>query len=143
MQKPSLNFQTTVLCAVVLLAVLTGCGKKESPAPLPESSPTTTAPALGQPAVVSAPTAPASVAPSTDASASLAAAKAAMQAKDYEQAAAALLAVQKMRQPLTTEQGQAVRNQVIQLQQNLAAGVASGDPKAKAAADLLRKSTMR
>ena len=45
--------------------------------------------------------------------------------------------------PLTPEQAQAVRNQMVQLQRDLAGGVANGDPKAKAAAELLRQSTMR
>lgn len=66
-----------------------------------------------------------------------------MQARDYERSASALLAVQQQRQTLTAAQGEALRQQMVILQQNLAAAVASGDPKAKAAADLLRKSTMR
>ena len=131
-----------VMFTTILLAVLiNGCGKQESAAPPSENNPANSTPASDQPA---APAANRAAAPaSTDAAASLAAAQAAMQAKDYERAAAALLAVQQQRQPMTAEQGQALRDQMVLLQQNLAAGVASGDPKAKAAADLLRKSTMR
>jgi hypothetical protein len=125
--------------ALVLVAVLSsGCGKKEEPV--------TTVPAESAPVeAVAAPAArtPTPVAPTADASASIAAAQVAMQAQDYERAAAALLSAQTQRQPLTTEQAHAVHNQMIQLQQSLAAGVASGDPKAKAAAALLRQSTMR
>ena len=123
---------------VLAIALTSGCSKKET-------ATVTTAPEEAVPAAQApAPVAPApAAAPATDPSASLAAAQAAMQKQDYERAAAALLSAQNQRQPLTAEQAMAVRNQMVQLQQNLAAGVASGDPKAKAAAEMLRRSTMR
>ena len=143
MIKSSSDFRSVAVCAAVLfIATVSGCGKKESPTALPESNPINAAPAPIQPATAPVANQPAQAVSTADADTSLAAAQTAMQKKDYEQAAAALLAVQKQRQPLTPEQGQAVRNQMVLLQQSLATAVASGDPKAKAAADLLRKSTM-
>ena len=65
----------------------------------------------------------------------------AIKAKDYEKAASAMVNLQ--RQPLTQEQAQAVRGQMVQFQRDLAAGIAAGNPKAKAAAELLRQSAMR
>jgi hypothetical protein len=70
----------------------------------------------------------------------LAAADAALKTRDYDRAAASILAVQRQKQ-LTEQQAQAAHNQMVRLQSDLAAAVASGDPKAKAAAELLRRSS--
>ncbi len=129
----------TLVVATLMAVTAVSCGKKEAPAPTADAATSTKTTAAEQPNV-GAPNR-ATAAPTPDAS--LATAQAAMQAKDYERAATTLLAVQQQRQPLTAAQGEALRNQMVSLQQALAAGVASGDPKAKAAADLLRKSTMR
>jgi hypothetical protein len=131
----------SVAIMVLITALVNGCGKKEPetvPAPAGETSTTVATQPASQPQA-GAPAA------STQASVNsrLTDAQAAMKAKDYERAVATLLAVQNQRQPLSVEQAQAVRNQMVQLQQNVAAGVASGDPKAKAAAEMLRQSTMR
>jgi hypothetical protein len=74
-----------------------------------------------------------------DASAALAAAEAALKAREYEQAAKNLLAIQAQKN-LSEQQALAARDQMVQLQRGLAGAVASGDPKAKAAAELLRAS---
>ena len=134
-----MKLQRTTATILVLTAVLvSSCSKEEAAAPpAPEAAPVASQPAAAPVA------APAPIKPSTDASASIAAAQAAMQSQEYEQAAAALLAAQRSTKPLTAEQGQAVHNQMLQLQQNLANAIANGDPKAKAAAALLRQSTMR
>jgi hypothetical protein len=139
--SPGLRAAFALLAGAWLAAGLGGCGKKDAPAAAAESAATNPVPAPGAGAApaVNQPGLPAT----TDANASLAAAQAALQARDYERAAVALLAVQQIQQPLTAAQGEALRNQMVQLQQSVANGLASGDPKAKAAADLLRKSTMR
>jgi hypothetical protein len=63
----------------------------------------------------------------------------ALGAGDYEKAAAALISAQQQAD-LSAQQAEAVAAQMRQLQSSLASGVASGDPKAKAAADKLRQS---
>ena len=129
--------------AVLAITLMAGCGKKDSATTtVPNSGPAPEAAAAPQPAAPVPANAPAPVR-TANPNTSLADAQAAMQARDYEKAAAALLSVQNQRQPLTPEQGLAVRNQMIQLQQSLGSAVARGDPKAKAAAALLRQSSMR
>lgn len=61
-----------------------------------------------------------------------------MKARQYDQAVEALAALQQQR--LTEQQAAVVAAQMRQLQSDLAAGVANGDPRAKAAADRLRRS---
>jgi hypothetical protein len=114
-----------------------GCSKKKEeqfPATPPSAMPST-------PAAVTA-NAPgagpaANQSPTVDGQKAYADAEAAMKARDYQKAVEAALALQQQKQ-LTDAQAAAARNQMVRLQQQVAVGVASGDPKAKAAADRLR-----
>lgn len=130
-----------LIIAATGMTLLAGCGNKEEPAPaaVPDQP---AQPAAAAPATAAQqPTFSARPIP-TDPQAALAASETARRAREYEEAAQALLAVQRQ-QRLTEQQAAAARNQMIQLQADLAAGLASGDPKAKAAAELLRRSSMR
>jgi hypothetical protein len=122
--------------ALVLGVSLTGCKKAEEAG----STPVETAPAA-QPnnaAPAPAPANAAASAPTAPAETQLAESQAALQAADYEKAATTLLNLQ--RSQLSAQQAEAVANQMRQLQGSLAAGVANGDARAKAAADKLRQS---
>jgi hypothetical protein len=119
--------------------LLAGCGgkKEESPPPVPAAE------AQTQPQAVAAPApAPVPVAPVDSAAAvteRLRQVEAAQRAREYEKAAEAMAQLQ-MRQRLLTEQQAALMQQRMQaLQADLASAVASGDPRAKAAADRLRR----
>ena len=124
--------RTALVLSVVTLAA--GCGKqKELPAPeTPAAAPAETPAAAPAAAPVAQP-----VAGAVDVNQSFAAADAAMKAKAYDKAVQAMLAVQNQRQ-LSDQQAEAARNRMIGLQASLAQAVASGDPSAKAAADMLR-----
>jgi len=127
--------------SLLLAATLAGCGKKE-PAPPAAAAPADPGSAA-QPAAsaVAAPTASAPIpAASADTTAALAASDAALKAREYDRAATAILAVQRQKQ-LTEQQAQAAHNQMVRLQGDLANAIASGDPKAKAAAEILRRSS--
>jgi hypothetical protein len=63
---------------------------------------------------------------------------AALKAKDYEKAVDAALAAQQQK-ILTQQQSEALRNQMVQLQQDLVNAIAAGDAKAKAASQRLRQ----
>jgi hypothetical protein len=124
----------------ICCAVMTGCGKKEqppTPAAMPsEASPPPVANQAESPANTATPTAPTV----SDPKAAIASADAAMKSRAYDQAALTLLALQQQR--LSDQQAQAVRSRMVQLQGALAGAVANGDPKAKAAAEILRQSAM-
>jgi hypothetical protein len=130
---------------IFLSALLVGCSKKqaETPAAAAPADTGTTATAAQQAA------APAQEGPAiivnnvntADTKATMSAAAAAIKAKQYEDATKLILALQA--QKLSEQQAAAVHNQMIQLQQNVANGVASGDPNAQAAAEMLRASSMR
>lgn len=136
-----MNHMKTLLLCLVALTVAIGC-KKAQPtetAPAPENA-STPAPATAsgnslQPANQAASQAPA--APTIDATKAFADVNTALKARDYQKATETLLALQRQKQ-LTDQQSMAVRGQMVQLQSAVAAGVASGDPNAKAAADRLR-----
>src|SRR5258707_540441 len=68
-------------------------------------------------------------------------AQAAMNTRDYDKAARILVTLQRPATPLTPEQSQAIDNQMKQLQRSLASAAASGDPKARAAIEILRQSS--
>jgi|SRR4051812_20962657 len=124
----------SVLCALALSQ--TSCKKKQeasapatsnepvasAPAPAPESS--TTAPAIPEPAA------------STDANQALNSAQVALKNREYDKAAATLLYAQQ--QSLNQQQAEAARAQMAQLQKDLIGALGTGDPKAKAAADMIR-----
>lgn len=135
------------LALLVLGAALIGCSKKEEVPP-----PSTPPPANPAPAAEAQP-APQAVAPTgpsaadlarmqQDAQANLAAAQAAMRQREYDKAAQAIVTVQRYPQ-LTPQQSQAAQQSMYKLQSDLANALASGDPKAKAAAEILRRSAMR
>jgi hypothetical protein len=129
-----------ILSLLIAASTITGCSKKaEQPAAVvtpPADATAATAPATP------APTAPTAAIPvSTDIKKSFAEMDAALQAKAYEKAVQSMLAVQQQRQ-LTEQQAAEARARMVGLQQNLATAIASGDPSARAAADLLRRSAM-
>ena len=125
----------TLWLALVLAVSLAGCKKAEEAG----TTPVETAPAAQpNPAPAAAPANPAVNAPTAPAEAQLAESQAALKAADYEKAATTLLNLQ--RSQLSAQQAEAVANQMRQLQGSLAAGVANGDARAKAAADKLRQS---
>ncbi len=124
-------FSANRFCQIAVFALFCACSKKEdnnSQASAPQSSNTsTTAPSPGVAGSLS----------SADAAKAFAATDAALKAKQYEQAVSNLLMLQQQR-GLTEQQSQMVRDRQVRVQQTLVGAVASGDPKAKAAADMLR-----
>lgn len=66
-------------------------------------------------------------------------AQAAQQARDYEKAVEAMLQLEAQRRVWNQQQAAQYQQQMQRLQADLAAAVASGDPRAKAAADRLRR----
>lgn len=117
-----------------------GCSKKEEEPPPPPPTPAEATPQ--QPAAAAPTYNPAPAAQMQDSRAAMEAANAALRAREYEQAVQTMLQLQRQAQ-LNEQQAQAVRNNMVKLQGDLAAAVASGDPKAKAAAEMLRRSAMR
>jgi hypothetical protein len=71
-----------------------------------------------------------------DPKAAMAEADAALRQREYEKAVRTMMAVQQAQ--LNAQQAAAARQQMIALQRNLANAVASGDPNAAAASQLLR-----
>jgi hypothetical protein len=129
----------TILVLTLAGVLISGCGKKavETPATMPADQPVAeTAPVAPPP--VAAPTA----AQNAWADARLKEAQAAQQARDYSKAVEQLIAVQQAQQRLSEAQAAAAALQMQQFQRDLAGAVASGDPRAKAAADRLRASSM-
>jgi len=121
-----------------MLVTGSGCSKKaESPPAVAPPEAGNAAPPVA-PAQI-APARPVNTATAADTSAALAAADAALKARQYEQAVRNLLAVQAQKN-LSEQQALAARDQMVQLQRGLAGAVANGDPKAIAAAELLRAS---
>lgn len=64
----------------------------------------------------------------------------ALKRKDYETAAVDLLKMQYSQKPMTDDQAWARKRAMADLQRELGEALAKGDPKAKAAAELLRSS---
>jgi hypothetical protein len=138
---PVFRFGKTAMLVFIAAVTVTGCSKKAeiSTAPAPDAGAAT---AAATPAPAPAPAAHATAVPVlTDIKQSLAEVDAALKAKAYEKAVQNLLAVQQQKQ-LTEEQAQQAHSEMVGLQQNLAAAIAAGDPNAKAAAELLRRSAM-
>jgi len=125
------NFFSGLLIATVCTMVLAGCRENE-----PDSAPTATpaAPVVGSDPAPGNPASP----QNTVANLRLAEAQTAMNSRDYETAATALLAAQQT--PLTAQQAEALATQMQKLQSSLASALASGDPRAQAAAEKLRRS---
>jgi hypothetical protein len=130
----------TILLLLVALTAAIGC-KKAQPtetAPAPENASTTPAPNANSPQPANQAPAQAPAAPTVDTTKAFADMNTALKAKNYQKAADTLLFLQQ--KALTDQQASAVHGQMVQLQNAVAAGVASGDPNAKAAADRLRAS---
>jgi len=125
----------TLATGVGACVLFAGCSKKadESAVAAPPETPVEAQAA--NPATAPAAQAPA---PSTVSEAQLTASQAAINARDYEKAAAALVAMQQAQ--LNAQQAEAVAQQMRQFQSGLAQALASGDPRAKAAAERLRQS---
>jgi 3-oxoacyl-ACP reductase-like protein len=123
------------------LAVNSGCKKSQStaPTPTPENATATPTPAAtanpGATPNQAAAQTPAT--PPVDTTKAFADVNSALKARDYQKATDTLLAVQRMPH-LTEQQSLAAHGQMVELQKAVAAGLASGDPNAKAAADRLR-----
>jgi len=122
-----------LISSALLLTLLAGCGKKETAVQTPV--PETTAPVAQQVQPAANPAAATAVAPD----ARLVESQAALKAGDYDRAAAALVAMQAAR--LNEQQAAAAAQQMRQLQSRLASAVASGDPRAIAAAKRLREAS--
>lgn len=121
---------TLPIIAVTSVLLLAGCGEKTE---TPVAPPLTESPA----ATVQPASTPSPAPTQTAASAQLTESQAAIKSGDYGRAADVLLAAQ--RSQLNAQQAELLANQMRQLQGSLAAAVASGDPRAKAAADKLRQ----
>jgi len=131
--------------ALVTAVMLAGCGKKPAD-PTSSSAPADTgatasaaAPAEAPPPPQAAPAIIVNNINTSDTKAAMSAANAALKARQYEDATKLILAMQA--QQLSEQQAAAVHNQMIQLQQNLADGIANGDANAQAAAEMLRESS--
>ena len=148
MSKRSIEMclKPVLVLAAVSLGLVSGCSKKDQPAASsPPSQPAAAPAADAQPADPAAQQASAPGLDSSqmvgDAKAAMADADAAMRQREYEKAVRAMIALQQAR--LDAQQAALARQQMINLQRNLAAAVAAGDPNAKAAADILRASHSR
>jgi len=127
------SFLTSDLLVTGLaLLLLAGCGKKDSKTPVAQPV------VESQPAAPTIPNAPTAPTPSVMPDTRLAESQAALKANDYEKAANALLSLQQTR--LSEQQAVAMTAQMKQLQSSLVNALASGDPRAKAAAARLRQS---
>lgn len=130
---PSPKFIPGAVCGLLVCLLLgaMGCGKTKEEAGVPTAEPLKPQEAATelQQAFVSAP-------PEVQQSAQ--AASEAMRVANYEQAIKSLQAM-RMRQNLTPEQGMAVYNSSRALEANLIAAMEAGDPKAKQAYEMLRK----
>jgi hypothetical protein len=143
MHRP-MNHMKLLLLSLLALTVAIGC-KKAQPtevAPVPENagSPAPATASGNSPQPANQPASQAPAAPTIDATKAVADVNAALKARDYQKATDTLLVLQ--RQKLTEQQSTALHGQMVQLQGAVAAGVASGDPNAKAAADRLRAESM-
>ena len=130
---------SALLIALPLALILVSCKKKEEavvvPPPSPEAAPVAQAVPEQTPSPAPADSTPI-VTPPADTGQALTAAERARKTKDYEAAATTLLQIQQRQ--LTEAQAAAAHAAMVQLQQDLVNAVASGDAKAKKAADALR-----
>ena len=125
--------------AVGSTTFLWGCGKKATEtAATADTNAAPAAIATAAPAPAPAP-APTAVSPGQ---ASYEAAQAAVKQKDYDHAAEIMLALQQqMRQAKTSDEANAIANQMRNFQQQLMSAAAAGDPKAMAAVQRLRQAS--
>ena len=128
--SPHFRLGTALLFAGALAL---SCTKKaDAPAPAANDS-SAAAPTAAAPKPATAPAA-------SDVTALYAQTEAALKANELEKATQAMLSMHQGQ--LNEAQAQAARGQMVRLQSAVAAGVAAGDPKALAAAELLRRSAM-
>jgi hypothetical protein len=129
-----------VLLALALLVIICvgGC-KKEVPAPSSASTATDAATQAVAEATPDPAAAPVIIDTQNlaDTKAAMEASQAALKAKQYEDATKALLLAQQRQ--LTEQQSKELYRQMIQLQRSVSEGVANGDPRAQAAAEMLRE----
>lgn len=130
------NARLPVTLGMVAVLFLASCSK-ESAETTPTVAPTAAPAAVAPNNSASAPSG-ASPAPAAAPDARLAESQAAINSRDYEKAAATLVALRQAQ--LNAQQAEALAAQMRQFQSGLAAAVASGDARAKAAADKLRQS---
>ena len=125
--------------AAVVSALVGGCSKKQEPTVSSNPQPAAAPEAPAQQDAAAQP-APGPVLDSSqftgDPKQAMADADAAFRQKEYEKAVRTMLALQQAQ--LNAQQAQAAQQQMIALQRNLANAVASGDPNAAAAAQMLR-----
>lgn len=122
-----------ILTSIVAFILLVGCGKKEAPV---TAHPVETQNAEANHAA--SPTAD----PVVTIPISLTQVQAATKAGNYDQAVQMLADMQHNTQQMTPQQSSAIQNQMRLLQADIATAAANGDPKAKAAADALRRASM-
>lgn len=139
MKTASFASQASLGSSLVLLAVFlaAGCSNKEQP-------PAATAPSgatisqTANPAQAAAPAAQPTP-PNTAVNAGIAQAQAAMQARQYEQAANTLANLRTNNAPMTGKQLMSLNRAQADLQNQLSAAAAAGDPQAKAAYEMMRQ----
>jgi hypothetical protein len=128
------------LCACVLsvcILLLAGCKKKE------DASGSTPVDTNTNVTAQTAPAAEASPAPSpVELNSSIAEIQKARETKDYDKAADVFLSMGQRKRPLPPAQAEIANREMQRFQGELAAAIARGDPRAKAAADKLRQASM-
>jgi hypothetical protein len=134
----------TVVLAITAFAF--GCSKKQTAVSSSTPDPTPAAATPPSDPAATASTEPAPQAPTGpvldtaqmegEAKRAMAEADAALRQKEYEKAVRAMLAIQQAQ--LNAQQAAAAHQQMIALQRNLANAIASGDPNAIAAGQILR-----
>lgn len=123
---------------MLLGALAISCSKKEATPATPNAATTAEAPPVASPAPA-AQLAPPSSQDSPAVDARIAEAQAAMKAKDYEKAATALSISGRTPAGMTGQQLMSLNSAKANMQSQIAAAAAAGDPKAKAAYEMLRQ----
>ncbi len=114
--------------------LFSACSKKEEPAPQ-AAAPAPAAPEAAKPDEAATAS---GAKPNVNVSKEIAKADTSLKQRDYEAAADSLLKAQYSGQPMTKSQTVDHYNKMRQLQQQIAEAMMHNDPKAKAAAELLR-----
>lgn len=148
MKKSVLRLCVGASSLMLVGGLLTACSKKtdqaasQNPQPAAEDTNAAVAAAQATPAADAPPQPSGPVLDTSqmagDAKQAMADADAALRQKQYEKAVRTMLAIQQAQ--LNAQQAEAARQQMIALQRNLANAIASGDPNAVAAGQLLRAS---
>ena len=133
-----MSYRSLGFAVVVLAAAAAGCSKKEQPPTTVTPPGTQTSQAAGE-AQAAAPAAPPAQENYATVDAGLAQAQAAMKAKEYDRAVNTLSSLRTGATPMTGQQLMQVNRAQIDLQNQLSAAAAAGDPRAKAAYEMLRQ----